>query len=182
MSRIGKKLIELPQGVTIAQKDGIIMTQGPKGELSVPLPNGFSVRQEDSQVFVDPPQQKTQQTPALWGLTRSLLANSVIGVTKGFTKKLVIEGIGYRAEVQGNDIVLNLGFSHPIRLPALGDVQFSVEKNVITVSGIDKYQVGEMAARIRRCRKPEPYKGKGIRYEDEHVRRKAGKKAVASAL
>ena len=181
MSRIGKKPIEVPQGVTLEQKGDIVVTNGPKGELSLKLPEGFSIRQRDSLVYVDRPPKESPNIAALFGLTRSLLANCVRGVTDGFTKKLVIEGVGYRAEVKGKELILHVGFSHPIHVSGGEDIEFSVNKNIITVSGINKYNVGEVAARIRSYRKPEPYKGKGIRHEGEHVRRKGGKKAAVAA-
>jgi len=136
-----------------------------------------SLRQENGTLVVVPVAE-TKRTPALWGLTRAIVAHSVEGVSKGFEKKLEIEGIGYRVNLDGKDFVFALGFSHLVRFPAPAGIEFKVEKNVITVSGFDKELVGETAAKIRALKKPEPYKGKGIHYQGEVVRRKAGKKAT----
>ena len=180
MSRIGKQPVELPEGVIVSEKDGELEVNGKLGTVTVPVPGVLSVAIEDGSVTITPKKQ-TKQTAALWGLTRSLLANAVEGVSEGFSKKLVIEGIGYKANLQGNKLVLSLGYSHDIELEAPEGITFEVEKNDITVSGFDKQLVGNTAAKIRAFRKPEPYKGKGIRYEGEVIRRKAGKKAVAAA-
>lgn len=179
MSRIGRNPIVIPKGVTVTLDGQRLSVRGPKGELSRTLPSGFSVRVEDGAAVVVPPEHAAR-VPALWGLTRALVANMVVGTHGGFEKRLVIEGVGYRAEVQGHDIVLAIGFSHPVRLTPPDGIAVSVIKNVITVSGTDRELVGQVAARIRALKPPEPYKGKGIRYEGEVVRRKAGKKAVAS--
>lgn len=181
MSRIGQNPIKIPSGVTVSQEGGNVIVRGSKGELRLSLSGGFSVRETDSFLLVEKPQTAVRETSAMWGLIRSLLANMVTGVTDGFSKRLLIEGVGYRAEIQGNDLVLYLGFSHPIRVVAPQDTRFSVEKNAITVFGIDKYVVGQLAANIRAHRKPEPYKGKGIRYEGEKIKRKAGKKAATGS-
>lgn len=174
MSRIGKQPVELPQGVTASQKDGSLEISGKLGTLTVPVPQVLEVKQEGEEILVTP-KKETRQTPALWGLTRSLIANAVEGVTEGYQKKLIIEGIGYKANLQGNKLVLSLGYSHDIELEAPEGITFAVEKNEVTISGFDKQLVGNTAAKIRAFRKPEPYKGKGIRYEGEVVRRKAGK-------
>jgi|SRR3989338_2652954 len=187
MSRIGKQPIVIPKGVTFEHIDARVLVRGAKGEVSVHFPEGFSLVQEQegehTQMIVKPDTsvapELSGRTRAFWGLAQRLLRNSVVGVTEGFSRKLLIEGVGYRAEMKGKDLVLHLGFSHPVNVVAPENIQFTVEKNTtIIVSGIDKYLVGQMAANIRKHRKPEPYKGKGIRYEGEHVRRKAGKKAA----
>jgi len=157
--------------------DGLTVTvKGPKGELTKTFPEGVTIAVEDGKIVVRRVSDNRRHK-AFHGLTRALLANMVEGVTKGFEKKLEIEGVGYRAELQGKDLVLWVGYSHPVRLQPLPGVTFKVERGgrEITVQGIDKQVVGEMAARIRRVRPPEPYKGKGIRYAGEHIRRKAGK-------
>ncbi len=180
MSRIGKKIVELPKEVTIDIKDGRVLVKGPKGELSQTIPSSIKVTQEENNIKVEM-NSNSREAKVLWGTIRSLVANMVVGVTTGYEKKLEIEGIGYKAQLQGVDLILNLGFSHPIEFKAPQGVTFKVEKNVITISGIDKAVVGEAAASIRKLKKPEPYKGKGIRYQGEVVRRKAGKKASGTA-
>ncbi|MDD3399581.1 MAG: 50S ribosomal protein L6 [Candidatus Paceibacterota bacterium] len=180
MSRIGKKPILIPQGVEIKIEGQKVTVKGPKGELSREVRPEIKVVQEDSQLVISP-QKETKETAAFWGLTRALLANDIKGVTEGFVKRLEIEGVGYRAALEGQDLNLQMGFSHPVKIKAPEGITFSVEKNVIIVSGIDKGLVGQTSARIRAVKPPEPYKGKGIRYEGEQVRRKLGKKAVATA-
>lgn len=178
MSRIGKQSIQVPDGVETKVENGRIYVKGPKGELSFGLDSRLEIESKGSELTVSP-KRKTGDWKAQWGLTRVLIANMVEGVTKGFKKRLEIHGVGYRARIEGEGLTLELGFSHPVIYPMPSGIDFSVEKNVITVSGIDKQQVGQVAAGIRAKRKPEPYKGKGIRYEGEVVRRKAGKKAAA---
>lgn len=186
MSRIGKKPIIIPKSVEVKIDKGEIVVKGNKGELSQIIPSQFelslSVSSENSLVkeLVIAPKKKSKNSSALWGLYRSLIFNMVQGVDEGFEKKLEIHGVGYRAAVEGKTLVLSLGLSHPVKIEALKNIEFKVDKNVIIVSGIDKQLVGQMAAKIRDQKKPEPYKGKGIKYEDEIIRRKAGKKAVAS--
>jgi large subunit ribosomal protein L6 len=153
------------------------MVKGPKGDLEKPLHDAVEVVVEESEVVVNPVAQ-TKLSRALWGTYASHVANMIQGVTEGFTKKLIIEGVGYRAETSGNKLVMQLGYSHPIEMEIPQDLDVSVEKNTITVSGIDKETVGQFAANIRSKRQPEPYKGKGVRYEDEIVRRKEGKKSA----
>lgn len=179
MSRIGKKPIELPQGVDIKINDHEVRIKGPKGELGLDLPLVLKAEVEDQQLGVVPIKQ-TKQTSALWGTFRALLANMIVGVTQGYQKQLEIEGVGYTASLEGGDLVLKLGFSHPVKIQAPAGIEFKVEKNIITVSGVDKALVGQLAANIRSQRKPEPYKGKGIHYLGEVIRRKAGKKAVGT--
>ncbi len=179
MSRIGKKPIVLPPGVSFDVKEHVVSVQGPKGELSREIPREISLALVKGEVRCAPALE-TKKTPALWGLTRSLVANMIEGVANGFEKKLEFEGIGYRMAVEGSTLVMQVGFSHPVKIPAPKGISFAVEKSVITVSGIDKELVGETAAYVRSIRPTEPYKGKGIRYQGEIIRRKAGKKAVAS--
>lgn len=188
MSRIGKKPIPVPAGVNVTISGNLFSVKGPKGELKREIHHDFITETKitagdnasGSEITVRP-KIILPKLMALWGLERSLLANMVEGVDKGFVKKLEFEGIGYRANVEGDTLVMQLGFSHPVKLKAPAEIKFLVEKNVITVSGIDKEKVGQVAARIRAHKPPEPYKGKGIRYRGEIIRRKAGKKAVASA-
>ena len=179
MSRIGQQPIELPSGVTVNIKDRAVEVKGPKGTLSFVLPAGILVAQKENSLNVQPEHKDSKK--ALWGTVRAVIANMVEGVHKGFEKRLEIHGVGYRAQVKGDTLELLVGFSHPVLIKAPDHVSFAVEKNLVTVSGIDKAQVGEVAANIRKVRKPEPYKGKGIRYEGETVRRKAGKKAATGA-
>lgn len=181
MSRIGKQPVVLPGGVEVNIQGRSVLVKGPLSSLSVPVPENISVEQGDDKSLRVVVVKQTKQAPALWGLTRALLANAVLGVTKGFEQKLILEGIGYRAAMEGTTLGLSLGFSHPVKISAPEGIRFGVEKNVISVSGFDKQLVGNTAASIRSLRKPEPYKGKGIRREGEIVRRKAGKKAAATA-
>ncbi len=181
MSRIGKKIIRIPQGVEVKTENNLICVKGPKGEMFQPLKKGVVVAVQDGNLSVNIESKNEEKNLALWGTYQALIQNMIIGVTQGFEKKLLFEGIGYRATVNGNKLVLNLGYSHPVEIEAPKGISFKTEKNTIIVSGIDKFLVGQVAAEIRAKRKPEPYKGKGIRYENEVIRRKAGKKAVASA-
>ncbi len=178
MSRIGNKEIILPSGVTLEITPTLIKVNGPKGQLEVNIPRGIEVELNDQSVLV---KRKSDNFKAFHGLVRSLLANAIEGVEKGFEKKLELHGVGYRAALEGNDLNLSLGFSHPVKVTAPDGIQFKVEKNTIIVSGIDKQSVGQVSAEIRSYRKPEPYKGKGVRYSDEIVRRKAGKAAKAAS-
>ena len=187
MSRIGKKPILIPKNVEIKINDGEISAKGPKGELSLSWPSELSVSLKESgaegkegKELTIGVKKKTKRSPALWGLFRSLAFNLVLGVSDGFEKKLEINGVGYRASVEGKKIILNIGFSHPVEVEAPNGIEFKVEKNIITVSGADKQLVGQTAAKIRAQRKPEPYKGKGIKYLDEGIRRKSGKKVAGS--
>lgn len=180
MSRIGKQPIIIPNGVAVSISDGRVVIKGPKGEVARNIRPEISVEVKDGNIIVLPVK-PGKKTPAFWGLTRALLAHAVEGVSNGFEKKLEIEGVGYRAQMDGKDLVLSLGFSHPVRVSPPAGIEFKVEKNTVTVSGFAKEAVGETAAHIRALKKPEPYKGKGIRYMGEVVRRKAGKKATAGA-
>ena len=177
MSRIGKSPIELPTGVNVAISPGRVQVNGPLGELSQDVPQRMTIEQEDGAIVVTRPTERGEDR-ALHGLTRTLVANMVEGVTKGFEKRLEIQGVGYRATLQGTNLELNVGFSHPVRITPRPGISFEVPSNTqIVVKGIDKQAVGQTAAEIRKVRPPEPYKGKGIRYEGEFVRRKVGKRA-----
>jgi large subunit ribosomal protein L6 len=180
MSRIGKLPVAVPNGVTVEKKDNnLIVVKGPKGELSSKIHEEIEVTIEENQVIVKRPSE-SKLHKGLHGLSRTLIYNMVEGVTKGFEKRLEINGVGYRANVQGTKLVLSLGFSHPVEVDPPEGITVSIDqekKNVIIISGINKQEVRELAAKIRSYRKPEPYKGKGIRYEDEYIARKAGKAA-----
>lgn len=174
MSRIGKLPIEIPTGVTITVDLDVISVKGPKGELTVPHLSDVTVALEDNKAIVT---RKDDEfiAKAQHGLQRALLNNAVIGVTKGYEKKLEVNGVGFRINGGGNEIELIVGFSHPVKYKAPAGIDLAIDKMTITVSGIDKQAVGQTAAEIRSIKKPEPYKGKGIKYADEVVRRKAGK-------
>ena len=177
MSRIGKQPIELPSGVNVAISPGRVQVNGPLGELSQSVPARMQISQEDGSLVVKRPTERGDDR-ALHGLTRSLLANMVEGVTKGFEKRLELQGVGYRAALRGTDLELNVGYSHPVVIKPPQGINFEVpDATSVLVKGIDKQQVGELAAQVRKVRPPEPYKGKGIRYEGEYVRRKVGKRA-----
>ena len=177
MSRIGKQPIPVPDGVEIAIEPEVVRVKGPKGELAERKSRDIEVKQEDGQILVTRPTDRGEHR-ALHGLTRSLIANMVEGVTNGFEKRLEIQGVGYRANLQGRKLVLALGYSHPVELEAPEGIDFEVpQPTEVIVRGIDKQLVGQVAADIRKRRPPEPYKGKGIRYKDEQVLRKVGKRA-----
>ncbi len=177
MSRIGKQPIAVPAGVTVAIEPGRVSVNGPKGELSERVPRDIKVEQQGEEILVTRPTDRGEHR-ALHGLTRSLVANMVQGVTDGFEKRLEIQGVGYRAQLRGRDLELALGYSHPVSVKAPDGIDFEVPQPTrIVVRGISKQHVGEVAAYIRKQRKPEPYKGKGIRYEGEYVQRKVGKRA-----
>jgi large subunit ribosomal protein L6 len=177
MSRIGKQPIELPGGVNVAISPGRVQVNGPLGELSQNVPARMQIEQDDGNLVVKRPTERGDDR-ALHGLTRSLIANMVEGVTKGFEKRLELQGVGYRATLRGSDLELNVGFSHPVVVKPPQGISFEVpDATSVLVKGIDKQQVGEIAAEVRKVRPPEPYKGKGIRYEGEYVRRKVGKRA-----
>lgn len=179
MSRIGKQPIAIPSGVTVKITDGVIVVTGPKGTLRRMIVPEVGVVTRDGRIDVVT-KSSTRRTSALWGLTRALVANMVTGVSSGFEKKLEFEGIGYRAAMEGTTLVMQLGFSHPVRFDPPQDITLKVERNTITVFGADKETVGRVAASIRGYKKPEPYKGKGIRYQGEVIRRKVGKKSAAA--
>jgi large subunit ribosomal protein L6 len=177
MSRIGKKPIEIPAGVSVSLSPGRVMVNGPLGELSQQIPQRMKVEQENGEIVVTRPSERGDDR-ALHGLTRSLVANMVEGVTKGFEKRLEIQGVGYRASLRGQSLELSVGFSHPVVVDPPAGITFEVPTATeVTVKGIDKQQVGQTAAEVRAVRPPEPYKGKGIRYVGEYVRRKVGKRA-----
>ncbi len=177
MSRIGRRPIEVPDGVNVSVDPGRVMVSGPLGELQQQVPLRMQIEREDGRLVVTRPTERGDDR-ALHGLTRSLVANMVEGVTKGFEKRLEIQGVGYRAALRGTSIELNVGYSHSVVLEAPKGITFEVPAPTqIIVKGIDKQQVGQIAAEIRKVRPPEPYKGKGIRYEGEYVRRKVGKRA-----
>lgn len=179
MSRIGKQPITIPQGVTVTIDGSHLRVKGPKGELDREIHPNVMLEKNEQTLTVTVKEPDNVFDRGLWGLTRMLIFNMVKGVTEGFTKKLEISGIGYKAQVSGNKLVLSLGFSHPVEKEFPKNISAIVEKNVLTVSGIDKEQVGQFTAMIRSLKKPEPYKGKGIKYSGEIVRRKAGKAAKA---
>jgi large subunit ribosomal protein L6 len=180
VSRIGQAPIPVPDGVSVSVVGSSVTINGPRGELQRALPEKIEVSQVDGELQVTRASEQ-REVRALHGLVRSLLYNMVVGVTQGFEKKLEIAGVGYRASKQGNDLEVLVGFSHPVRKKAPAGIEFEVPAPTrITVKGIDKELVGQVAAEIRAIRKPEPYKGKGIRYEGEHIRRKAGKAAKAA--
>ena len=177
MSRIGKQPITVPEGVTIDIAPGLVTVKGPKGELSQTVSPEMKVEQADGELTVSRPTDRGEHR-ALHGLTRSLIANMVEGVTAGFEKRLEIQGVGYRAQLKGSSLEMALGLSHPVKIEAPAGIEFEVpQPTEVVVRGIDKQLVGEMAARVRKSRPPEPYKGKGVRYAGEHVTRKVGKRA-----
>ncbi len=177
MSRIGRRPISVPAGVTVAIDPGRVMVNGPLGELRQAVPGRMKIEREGDEIVVTRPTERGEDR-ALHGLTRTLIANMVEGVTSGFQKRLEIQGVGYRASLQGTRLELNVGYSHPVSVEPPAGITFEVPTpTVILVRGVDKQKVGQVAADIRRVRPPEPYKGKGIRYEGEYVRRKVGKRA-----
>jgi large subunit ribosomal protein L6 len=178
MSRIGKRPIELPKGVSVECRGGTIEVKGPKGTLSEDLPTSVEVEVAEGEVVFRRRDQK-RTTRAAHGLARALVANMVKGVTTGFVRELEIQGVGYRAEAAGQQLKLALGFSHPVSVPVPGGLKVSVQENRIRIEGSDKAVVGQFAADVREIRPPEPYKGKGIRYVGEHIRRKVGKAGTA---
>lgn len=177
MSRIGKKPIPITKAVQANLQDNLLTVKGPLGELTGKIPPELQLEFEEDAILVKPVND-SQRSRELWGLWRTLIANMVQGVTEGFSKRLQMEGVGYRVALDSNSLVLNVGYTHPVTFIPPAGVQFAVERNTITVSGVDKQEVGEWASRIRASRPPEPYKGKGIRYEGEVIRRKEGKKAA----
>jgi large subunit ribosomal protein L6 len=181
MSKIGKKPIEVPEGVEIKISESKISVKGPKGSLNFDFHKDIEVKFSESEKEIEVRAKRdAKQTRALWGLTRMLIANMIQGVTKGFEKQLELQGVGYRMSIQGKKINLALGFSHPVEVEIPEELEAKIEKNILTISGIDKQKVGQMAASIRALKEVEPYKGKGFRYVGEVVRRKAGKKAVGA--
>ena len=176
MSRIGNRVITVPAGVTVEEKDGIVIVKGPKGELTQPMLKDITMKIEGTEVTLE---RKCESAKAMHGTMNSLINNMIIGVTKGYEKGLEIIGVGYRFNVQGQKLVVSAGYSHPVNMEIPAGLTVEANGNTeITIKGIDKVLVGEFAAKVREVRQPEPYKGKGIRYKDEHVRRKEGKKAA----
>lgn len=178
MSKVGKLPIEIKDGITVQIADSTVTVAGIKGQLTYVLPKGITAKEKEGQLLVARVS-ASDELNAVWGLARAQLANLVKGVDTGFEKRLELQGVGYRAQMQGDDIILSLGFSHPVKFSPKSGIKIAVNENIITISGMDKMLVGETAAKIRSVRKPEPYKGKGIRYVGEVVRRKAGKAAKA---
>lgn len=178
-SNIGKQPIAIEAGVTVTKDGKLVTVAGTKGTLAWNVPSGIDVEVVDNAVIVRK-EHESRYLEKFYGLTRALIANMVTGVSKGFDRKLELSGVGYRARVDGRDLVLNVGFSHPVKISAPENVTFKVEENIITISGIDKQIVGDMASKIRKVRPPDPYKAKGIKYEGEKIRRKAGKAAKAA--
>jgi large subunit ribosomal protein L6 len=175
MSRIGRAPVEVPGAVNVELSGQSVKVTGPKGELTVPVGRGVEIRQGDGTVVVERASEAPEHR-AMHGLTRSLIQNAITGVTDGFTKTLNIAGVGYRAALQGQDVNLQVGYSHPVAISPREGIEFEIPNaTTIIVRGIDKQRVGQMAAEIRKIRPPEPYKGKGIRYSDEQIRRKVGK-------
>jgi len=175
MSRLGKQIATVPSGVEVSVTDTELTVKGPKATLSRPVHKEVAIEVGADGVTVAP-KKETKFSHALWGTFAAHVKNMIHGVTEGFEKKLEIEGVGYRAEMKGNTLVLNVGFSHPVEFEVPAGLDAAVEKNVITITGADKEVLGQFAANVRKVRPPEPYKGKGIRYADEHVRRKEAKK------
>lgn len=177
MSRIGKLPVELPEGVEATINGQEVTVKGPKGELKLTAHQDVAVKKEENTLVTSPLAPNTKFGRAIWATTRALLANNVEGVTKGFEKVLELKGVGYRAQLQGSELVMQLGYSHDVKFPVPQGISINVEKQtIVTITGIDKQLVGETAANIRKWREPEPYKGKGIKYSDEYVIRKEGKK------
>ncbi|MFH1667905.1 MAG: 50S ribosomal protein L6 [Candidatus Komeilibacteria bacterium] len=180
MSRIGKQPIIIPVGVDVKISDDLITIKGPKGTLEMAMPRLVKIEIKDQEIICSIANQENKEQKSMWGTSRSNVQNIITGVTEGFSKQLEINGVGHKVAMQGDKLVLNVGFSHPVEYPKTEGIDLAVEKNVITVSGIDRQRVGQVAAEIRAIKKPEPYKGKGIKYIDEHLRRKAGKVAKGS--
>ena len=176
MSRIGNRIITVPTGVTVEETNGVVTVKGPKGSLSQPMLKGITMKVEENQVIVE---RKNEAAKALHGTMNALIQNMITGVTEGYSKGLEILGVGYRFNVQGQKLTINAGYSHPVNMEVPAGLTVELVSNTeITIKGIDKVLVGEFAGNVRKVRQPEPYKGKGIRYKDEHVRRKEGKKAA----
>lgn len=176
MSRIGNRIITVPEGVTVENIDNIVTVKGPKGTLTQPMLKDITMKQVDNQITLE---RKNESAKAMHGTMNALVQNMIIGVTKGYEKALEIIGVGYRFNVQGNKLTINAGYSHPVNMEVPDGLTVEANGNTeITIKGIDKVLVGEFAANVRKVRPPEPYKGKGIRYKDEHIRRKEGKKAA----
>ena len=181
MSRIGKKIIIIPEKVSVTVTDNLIVVKGPKGELKYQFPPTVIIQISAGEINVAVKNPQEKKEASLWGTARQIIANMVEGVVNGFEKQLEINGVGYKWEAKGQDLILNVGLSHPIVFPLPAGIEVKFEKNTLLISGIDKKLVGEVAAQIRKIKKPEPYKGKGIKYTNEIVRRKAGKQIKSTA-
>ena len=177
MSRIGKKVIEIPDKTEVTVSEGLVSVKGPKGTLTRTFTQNVDIVVADKTITLVPAK-GSSETQSLWGTYASHITNMVKGVNDMFTKKLIIEGIGYKADVKGTDLILALGFSHPVKVPIPATLKVTSDKGIVTITGLDKEEVGQFAAEIRALKKPEPYKGKGIRYDDEVIRRKQGKKSA----
>lgn len=177
MSRIGKKPIKIVDGVEVKLDGDVISVKGPKGALTRTLVNEIIVEVKDGEICLTP-RNHDKKSLSYWGLTRTLIANMIDGVVKGYEKKLEINGVGFKCKIEGKDLILDVGYSHPVKVDAVDGITFATEKNTITVTGIDKELVGQISASIRRVKPPEPYKGKGIKYSNEVIRRKVGKKTA----
>lgn len=177
MSRIGKKGIEIPDKTEVTLNSGVVSVKGPKGEMQRGFRSDIEIKIEGKEILLNPVKE-TNQNMALWGTYASHLKNMIKGVNEGFEKKLILEGVGYKSNVTGNKLVLALGFSHPVEVEIPAGLTVKAEKNIVSVSGIDKEMVGAWTAKVRALKKPEPYKGKGFRYDNEVIRRKQGKKSA----
>ncbi|KKU89979.1 MAG: 50S ribosomal protein L6 [Candidatus Yanofskybacteria bacterium GW2011_GWA1_48_10] len=181
MSKIGKKIIEIPQGVDVQIGGDLITVKGQKGTIVKTIPPNVIIKAENNSISIQPLDRSSRTNKMYWGLARSLVQNMVTGANAGFEKVLEFQGVGYKAAVKGKDLELGLGFSHPVTIPGVEGITFVTEKNSIKIQGVDKELVGKIAALIRDYRLPEPYKGSGIRYQGEVIKRKAGKKAATAA-
>lgn len=180
MSKIGAKPIEIKEGIKVSMENGKVIVEGQKGNLFFPLPKGIGVNILENKIEVTQNIKNDKVSRSLFGLTRAMIANMITGVSDGFDKRLELSGVGYRAQVSGSDLIVSVGFSHPVKIASLDGIKFAIEdNNIIVISGIDKALVGNMAATIRAIKPPEPYKGKGIKYKGEKIRRKVGKAAKA---
>jgi len=179
MSKLAKKPVKILEGTNIVFENDIIKVNGPKGSLSFRIPDGVNVKSVEGWLQVSLKDKKNENLKPSLGLTRAMIFNMMSGVSTGFEKRLELSGVGYRAQVTGSDLILSVGYSHPVKIAAVPGLSFTVNENVITISGLDKDLVGNIAAKIRAIRPPEPYKGKGIKYQNEKIRRKVGKAAKA---
>jgi large subunit ribosomal protein L6 len=179
MSKLAKKPVNVLEGVNVAFDQDVIKVNGPKGNLSFRIPKGVDVKLAEGRLTVSLKDKNSKDLKPSLGLTRSMISNMITGVAKGFEKRLEVSGVGYRAQVDGRDLTISVGFSHPVKIAGIDGLSFAVNENIITVSGADKDLVGNMAAKIRFIKPPEPYKGKGIKYQNEKIRRKVGKAAKA---
>lgn len=179
MSKLAKKPVTILEGVNVAFDQDIVKISGSKGNLSFRIPSGVDVKSIDGRLVISLKDKKNEGLKPVLGLTRAMISNMVTGVSKGFEKRLELSGVGYRAQVAGKDLNISVGFSHPVKVAGMDGLTFTVNENIITISGADKDKVGNMAAKIRFIKPPEPYKGKGIKYQNEKIRRKVGKAAKA---